>query len=264
MTGRIVYFHGQPGSPAELGLVGAADLAARLGVQAADRALDAPAPGFQGRIAATAAALAANASPVRLIGFSLGAFVAMEVALRLADTAPDLPVSLDLVSPAGPLALGDFLPRMAGGPVFRLARDAPAAFDALTAVQGLVAGLAPGWLVGRLFAGATGPEATLTADPDFRRGMARMVRGTLSRGAAIYRQDMQAYATQDAARLARLHRPVRIWQGRDDTWTPPQMAEALARALPDVRSLTWLDGLSHYSTLQQALPRILGPDLSPR
>ena len=67
-----------------------------------------------------------------------------------------------------------------------------------------------------------------------------------------------------AARLARLHRPVRIWQGRDDTWTPPQMAEALARALPDVRSLTWLDGLSHYSTLQQALPRILGPDLSPR
>ena len=42
------------------------------------------------------------------------------------------------------------------------------------------------------------------------------------------------------------------------------MAEALARALPDVRSLTWLDGLSHYSTLQQALPRILGPDLSPR
>ena len=171
MTGRIVYFHGQPGSPAELGLVGAADLAARLGVQAADRALDDPAPGFQGRIAATAAALAAHASPVRLIGFSLGAFVAMEVALRLADTAPDLPVSLDLVSPAGPLALGDFLPRMAGGPVFRLARDAPAAFDALTAVQGLVAGLAPGWLVGRLFAGATGPEALpkLAINPNGRR-----------------------------------------------------------------------------------------------
>jgi pimeloyl-ACP methyl ester carboxylesterase len=263
MTGQIVYFHGQPGSPAELTLIGAGALAEQAGLQAADRALQDPGPGFQGRISAEAAALAAQARPVQLIGFSLGAFVAMEVALRLAELAPSLPVRLDLISPAGPLALGDFLPGMAGGPLFRLARDAPAAFAAVTRLQGVGAGLVPGWLVGLLFTGAAGPEAALTAMPAFRRGAAQMVRGALGPGATIYRQDILAYVAQDPARLSRLDRPVRIWQGREDTWTPPAMADALARTLPDVRSLTYLDGLSHYSTLQRALPRILGPDPGP-
>ncbi len=257
MDSRIVYFHGQPGGPVELDLVGAGALAARAGVVATDRASDDPAPGFSGRISATAAALAAQSSPVQLIGFSLGAFVAMEVALCLADLAPALPVRLDLISPAGPLSLGDFLPRMAGGPLFRLARDAPAAFAAVTAVQGGVAALAPGWLTGQLFAGASGAEAALTGTPAFRRGAAQMVRGSLARGAKIYRQDILAYVAQDPDRLARLRRPVRIWQGRADTWTPPAMAEALARTLPGLHCLNGLDGLSHYSTLRDALPRCL-------
>jgi pimeloyl-ACP methyl ester carboxylesterase len=263
LTDRIVYFHGQPGSPAELTLVGAGALAERAGLHAADRALQDPVPGFHGRISAEAAALAAQTRPVHLIGFSLGAFVAMEVALRLAEQAPSLPVRLDLISPAGPLALGDFLPGMAGGPLFRLAREAPAAFAAVTRLQGVAAGLAPGWLVGQLFAGASGAEAALTSMPVFRRGAGGMVRGALGQGATIYRQDILAYVAQDPARLSRLGRPVRIWQGREDTWAPPAMADALARALPDVRNLTYLDGLSHYSTLQRALPRILEPDLGP-
>ncbi len=263
MTGRIVYFHGQPGSPAELTLVGGGALAERAGLQAPDRALQDPVPGFHGRISAEAGALAAQARALHLIGFSLGAFVAMEVALRLAEQAPSLPVRLDLISPAAPLALGDFLPGMAGGPLFRLARDAPAAFSAVTLLQGAVAGVVPGWLVSRLFAGATGPEAALTAMPVFRRGAAQMVGGALGQGATIYRQDILAYVAQDPARLSRLDRPVRIWQGREDHWTPPAMADALARILPDVRSLTYLDGLSHYSTLQRSLPRILEPDLGP-
>ena len=90
-----------------------------------------------------------------------------------------------------------------------------------------------------------------------------MYRGCLARGAKIYRQDILAYVAQDPAGIARLRRPVRIWQGREDTWTPPAMAEALGRTLPDLRNLTWFEGLSHYSTLQQALPRILEPDLCP-
>jgi pimeloyl-ACP methyl ester carboxylesterase len=263
MSDRIVYFHGQPGSPVELALVGAAGLTARAGVQAVDRASQNPTPGFHGRIAAETAALAARSTPVHLIGFSLGAFVAMELAICLAEAAPALPVRLDLVSPAGPLPLGDFLPRMSGGPVFRLARDAPAGFAAVTRLQGTVAALASGWLVGQLFAGATGAEAMLTSTPAFRRGAGQMVRGALARGAMIYRQDVLAFVGQDATRLSQLQRPVRIWQGREDTWTPPAMADALARALPDVRNLTYLDGLSHYSTLQQALPRILEPELGP-
>ncbi len=254
MADRIVYFHGQPGGPAELALAGGADVAARASVEAGDRARQDPALGFAGRIAAQAQSLSGSPAPLRLIGFSLGAFVAMEVAMRLAEQAPSLPVSLELISPAAPLTLGAFLPHMAGRDVFRLARDAPAGFVAVTRFQGVAAVVAPALLVGRLFAGATGAEAALTSDPAFRCGAARMFRGALAGGARIYRQDILAYVSQDAARLSRLERPVRIWQGLDDTWTPPPMADALARALPNVTGVERLAGRSHYSTLQLALP----------
>ena len=121
---QIVYFHGQPGSPDELTLVSAVGLPP--GLFAPDRAVDRPdLPLGPWLDHLTATVLARYpAGPIRLVGFSLGAFMAIEVALRIADRE----VRLDLVSPAAPLGLGDFLPDMAGGPVFGLAARNPGLF----------------------------------------------------------------------------------------------------------------------------------------
>nr|QQZ49659.1 hypothetical protein JKL49_22710 [Phenylobacterium glaciei] len=51
---------------------------------------------------------------------------------------------------------------------------------------------------------------------------------------------------------------MRLWQGQADSWTPPAMAQALAAARPQSRTLRTFAGLSHYSTLRAALPEIFG------
>ena len=54
-------------------------------------------------------------------------------------------------------------------------------------------------------------------------------------------------------RLAGLDVPVRLHHGASDGWTPPDMAEALRRALPRGCEVEILDGLGHYSTAARVL-----------
>lgn len=90
------------------------------------------------------------AGPITLVGFWLRAFVALEVALRIADRD----VRLDLVSPATPLGLRDSLPDMAGGKVFALAARRPALYAVLSQLQGWHARLEPGAPFGQILAAA--------------------------------------------------------------------------------------------------------------
>ena len=71
-----------------------------------------------------------------------------------------------------------------------------------------------------------------------------------------YRREISGYVAQTSGRLSRLTQPVTLWQGLADTWTPPAMAQALAAARPETRTLRTFPGLPHYSTLQAALPEI--------
>lgn len=247
-----VYLHGQPGSPAELRLAG---VEPSPGLFAPDR------NGFNPALAEDAALdrLAEDVArrfpqgAIRLIGFSLGAYVAVELALRLADRGRAADLSLDLVSAAGPLALGDFLPDMAGGAVFRLARTSPPAFAALTAVQRRLAALAPGLLQRQLFATAAGADADLARDRAFQGLLREILAASLG---PVYRREVRAYARWPAERLAALTAPVALWHGEADTWAPLAMAQAVADARPASRSLTVLPGLSHYSTLKTVAPRL--------
>lgn len=253
---QYVYFHGQPGSPAEPALVGVAGLPAAL--FAADRATDRSELPMGAWLDHLTAAILARypTGPIRLVGFSLGAFIALEVALRIASRD----VRLDLVSPAAPLGLGDFLPDMAGGAVFGLAARRPALFAALTRLQGWLAWLAPGALFGQIFAGAAGADAELARDPGFQTTIKAILAHSLSGGARAYRRDVLAYVAWTPDRLAGLTHPVTLWQGEADTWTPPAMARALATALPGAPVLRTFPGLSHYSTLRAALPEIFAGD----
>ncbi|MCM0001197.1 MAG: alpha/beta hydrolase [Erythrobacter sp.] len=245
MTGsplQTVYFHGLPGSAAEL---------AGFGPEIAGRAAGFHVAARGGDFARLADGLAARLpeGPLRLVGFSLGA----AAALRVAPLVGERVAGIDLVSPAAPLQLGDFLGGMAGAPVFRAALAGAVPFAALTLVQAQVARLAPGKMAAALLAKAKGEDRALAADPRFIAALAQSLRHSLIDSRAGYASEIRAYVTDWCADLAKVRAPVAIWQGSADDWTPPAMAEALAAALPERPQVTLLPGLSHFSALRAYL-----------
>jgi pimeloyl-ACP methyl ester carboxylesterase len=248
---NVVYFHGMPGSPDELAFFSAE---ARRTWFALDRG-QLPAGLTAGerfdRLAAIVAGRARE-EPVRIVAFSLGAFVALEVASRL----PSAPLSLDLMSPAAPLQLGAFLDQMAGRAVFSLAARRPSAFRMLARAQSLAATWMPGLLVPALFASAKGRDVELRSNPAFRTCVAKALQSGLGGGRDNYVCEVEAYVRDWSSILRTVRHPVTVWQGDADNWTPRAMAEALARALPNVLAVHTSPGLSHYSTLGEAVRRL--------
>jgi pimeloyl-ACP methyl ester carboxylesterase len=250
MTGkrRIVYLHGVPGGPAELALFGGTPFAG-CDLFAPDRTA-----ATLGDVAALAAAIDARfaGQPVALVGFSLGAFVALQLAARLGDRV----TRIDLVAAAAPLESGDYLGAMAGAPVFRAARAAPWRFAALLRTQALLARVAPGLLYRIVFAGAAGADRALVGQPRFRVGIHTILANALRDGAPGYRRELLAYVAPWSAIPGKVTAPVTLWHGSEDNWAPIAMAGALAAALPNVAAVHRLAGLSHYSTLAHALGEI--------
>ena len=126
---QLVYFHGIPGSALELSLV--ADFQPPdTQVFAPDRCADSPDLDFQAYCDVLAARIIwmFPSDPIDLVGFSLGARLAIELGIRLGDRIG----AVDLIAPAAPPECGVALADMAGGAVFRLARDAPRRFASVS------------------------------------------------------------------------------------------------------------------------------------
>lgn len=190
----------------------------------------------------------------------MGGVIAIEVALRLIEVVGDRDISLDLISTPAPLSSGDFLSEMAGGMIFSLARNTPRLFRLLTGVQGMMSRLFPALLFNQIFSTATAADMALAHEPESEARLRTILANSLQRGARGYRREILAYAADDGVRLSKLDRPVRLWQGLADNWTPPGMTQQLVHALPHA-TVTTFEKLSHYSTLRAALPEIF-KDLS--
>lgn len=257
MTHRqFVYFHGIPGSALELSLV--ADFPpADTHVFAPDRGTDSPDLDFQAYCDILAARIVWTfpAGPIHLIGFSLGARLAVELAARLGDRVD----AIELIAPGASLQCGVNLADMAGGTVFRLARDAPRWFGLLTAFQRLLAKFAPALLARALFVGARGEDATLARDPEFMRAIAGILQSGYKDQAVGYAREIHAYVVPWGDRLAKITAPVTLWHGDADNWAPIAMSAWFARTLPNVRVFHRLTGKSHYSALIAALQAIADP-----
>jgi len=256
MTRRTVYLHGLPGSPAELSLAGPGSAWTDPAlVLAPDR----------NRLAEGVPALArqikawAGDSPIDLVGFSLGG----AAALRLAPQLGQQVARIDLIAPAAPLSLGHFLPDMAGGALFGMARDRPRLFALVCGVQALAARIAPALLVKALLADTRGGDAGLAREPAFRALLAAILRHTFATGASTYRAEIANYVSDWASVLDAVSHPVNIWQGDQDNWVPPQMSRALALRLSAGARLELLPGLSHYSALAWYLDRFSPGDSRP-
>lgn len=247
-----IYFHGVPGGPAELNLFGP-EISARLCKFFVARRDFSKQPPNTDRFALIANAIRQKYpdQPLQLIGFSLGAAAALRVAPLLGVQVE----GIELISPAAPLDLGEYLGEMAGAPVFRCAKNYPIAFNALSKGQSWLAKASPFTLYSALFSSAQGADIDLRDDPQFRSLMAHQLRKCLVSSLDTYRSEIRLYVGDWSQLLSKVTQPVSIFHGRSDNWSPVEMASDLAKTLPNCKSLEIMDGHSHYSTLKACLQK---------
>jgi len=250
----VIYFHGTPGSPDECELFDFYGKQHNLTIICYDRStID---PRLQGsayyRRIADEIAKRVGANPVDFIGFSIGAFIALQVCRAMDGNVR----SLHLVSAAAPLDAGNFIDAAAGKAVFRLAQNHPLAFLSLARMQGWLASMFPGLLLRMLFSSALAEDQALVADQGFRTTMIRTLKTCFNRDSLGYARDVIAFVQPWKATLADISVDAHIWHGEEDNWSPVAMAVYLESALPSCSKITVLEGLSHYSCLYRAAPTI--------
>ncbi|OEC62094.1 alpha/beta fold hydrolase [Pseudomonas sp. ENNP23] len=240
-----LYFHGTPGCAREACWLEAA--AQRYGIHllALDRA--SLAPGRTGHdYLHTLIDWAANTldgQPASLVGFSIGA----HLALRVAAALPDADLQCLLVSAAAPLEWPQSWDGMgAGRHTFRLAQRHPERLARIARLQCTLARHAPGLLARLLFQGVGRAERHLAREQ--RPRLKAVLEGALVEGPSAYLRDVQLYCQPWADELDNLAAPVSLWHGEDDRWAPPGMARGLVQHLR-AATLRWQPGLGHYGTL---------------
>lgn len=191
-------------------------------------------------------------TPIRFVGFSLGAYVALEVAHRMGPHV----TSIDLVSAAAPLTTGDYLSGMAGESVFRSARRSEVILQAMVALQSLAVRVWPTLLFKELFRTAQGADRALANKLEFRAAIVRTLKDCFAGDTLNYRRELAGYVRDWSAILPQIKQPVALWHGDVDNWAPPAMAHALSRLLPNVTAVHMLKDQSHYSTLQTYLSQV--------
>ncbi|QSA95473.1 alpha/beta fold hydrolase [Methylococcus sp. EFPC2] len=253
--GRIVvYFHGVPGAQDECSIFDLEGKNHGLTFVCLDRFSVDPSVNGEAyyRLLATEISRIASGKQVDVVGFSIGAFIALQTIRYMANGVGNL----HLVSAAAPLETGNYLEAMAGKQVFKLAKAAPALFVLLSYWQGLLAWLSTDALFRLLFASAVGEDKVLATDSEFRAGIAEVLKACFVGRARGYARDIGLYVLPWESTLAEVSVTTHIWHGADDNWSPPLMAEYLKSAIPGCISAKIFNGLSHYSCLYRAAPEI--------
>lgn len=250
----MVYFHGAPGSVAECAVFDQYAKDNQLRFICFDRfSIDSALRGsLYYQHLSDAVKKIANGQQVDVVGFSIGAHVAIEVCLLLGDRVR----SLHLVSAAAPLDAGEFLDKMAGKIIFSLAAKHPLIFSLVSRWQGLLARFAPNALYTMLFASATGGDRVLSENSDFRHVILSVLDSSFQISVKGYMRDVQQYVKPWKKSVSTLATTSSIWHGSTDNWSPVEMAHYLSEALVDCSGVELMEGLSHYSCLFEAAPKI--------
>jgi pimeloyl-ACP methyl ester carboxylesterase len=197
---------------------------------------------------------AANAPEgIHIIGFSLGAMTAIKVAAQ----RPNSVTKMTLIAPAAPLELGNFLPHMAGGPVFKMAMRGDFLFKVFTSLQRLGVAAAHNKILQIMFDGSPQADLALLSDPGFRAELLTGLKESLGPFNRSYRAAVRAYVEPWAHYIQNIKCPVTIHHGKDDNWAPIEMSFAIEKVIASDVDIITYDGLGHYAVLHRALPHLL-------
>ena len=178
-------------------------------------------------------------------------------ALKLAAHFPENVSRLSLISPAAPLELGDFLPSMAGRPVFNMALKGAGAFAVFTAFQWLGVRIAPNRIIQTMFAGSPEADVALLLDDSFQAALLYGLKRSLGQESRLYRRAILTYVQPWAHILGGITCPVTLHHGALDNWTPLSMTHALEGEIGSSVDVKIYERLGHYAALQTALPLCL-------
>ncbi len=249
----VIYFHGVPGALAEASIFDEHAKKHHLRLICLDRFSVDVALDRTGYVASLAREIdvLADGKPVDIIGFSLGTYVALEVVMAVHGQVGQV----HLVSCAAPLDSGDYLSQMAGGTVFRLAKKNPVLFSLLTRCQKALAIVAPWALFRMLFSGSAGEDRSLGKQVDFKRYMTAVLADCFRNHVSGYARDVEGYVRWPD-NFYSMDCTVDLWHGTQDNWSPPSMAIYFSQSIPGATPVHSMEGLSHYSCLYAAAPKI--------
>jgi len=248
----VVYFHGAPGAMEECAVFDMYAKDHNLHIVCFDRfALDSSLSreDYFHHLVVQIESLAGG-KQADIIGFSIGTYIALEVAALLNKQVRQI----HLISCVAPLYLGNFLDHMAGGLVFKLAMHKSSIFSLLTQFQSMIARLAPSMLVNMLFATAAGKDKELIQQSDFKKHIIGVLKQCFKYRAKGYIRDITYYVKW--RELKEYNTSIQLWHGIEDNWSPPAMADSLANTITSNVSVEKMKGLSHYSCLDEAAPKI--------
>lgn len=250
----IIYFHGVPGAPEECAIFDLYGKENGLTFMCFDRfSVDSSIDGeAYYQFLAKEILKKAAGDKVDVIGFSMGAFIALQTCRYMVNEVRNL----HLISAAAPLEAGDFLNAMAGKHVFQLAKAFSVVFVLLSYWQGLLALLFPNALFRLLFANTAGGDRALVVNRGFQSNIIKTLRSCFIGRVQGYTRDIKAYVHPWKTTLAEISVNTHIWHGAEDNWSPKLMAEYLKSAIPSCSHIEILDGLSHYSCLYESAPKI--------
>lgn len=250
----VIYFHGAPGSPEECAVFDEHAKEHRLKVICFDRfSVDSSVKGedYYKYLARVIEEVSSGKS-VDIIGFSIGCHAAIKTCTYLGKSAQNL----HLVSAAAPLECGDYLDEMAGKVVFSIAMKQPIVFKMLSYWQALLSKAVPAILYKMLFASAAGEDLNLSKTKAFQDYISSILSHCFNSNTTGYIREINQYVTPWSDAVLTCRADTHIWQGSDDNWSPVGMAAYLHEHIPAKSHLELMEGLSHYSCLYAAAPKI--------
>lgn len=250
----VFYFHGVPGAPQEIKLFEPYADKYNLRIICLDRfSIDRSIHGeeyFQ--VIAKKIDEIAQGAPVKFIGFSIGCSVAIRVAPLLVTKVS----RLLLISLAAPLQGGDFLKKMAGAPVFKLARSRKMLFYCLSYFQRILSIALPSLLFSSLFSSANGKDKELRASAEFKQFAKLLYSKCFGAGFYGYTRDAILYSSSWTISPHVGNCPVSIWHGGSDNWSPVEMAHYLASKIASNSDVHVMPRHSHYSCLLESAQEV--------
>ncbi|MFK7842192.1 MAG: alpha/beta fold hydrolase, partial [Sphingorhabdus sp.] len=222
---QIVYFHGVPGSAEECLLFDVSTSSASHDIFVPDRSIAAATQSLDDHFNGLAQQITKRfpEGQIDIIGFSLGAYIACELSARLAGRID----RIDLISAGAPLQWGDYLDKMAGKQVFKMARDRPKAFKLLVRAQALMAKYLPGLFCKTLFASAQAGDAALLSDEQFVQMMQRNMKRAFADRGESYILEITGYTGDWEPKVDPEQHRITLWHGVQDNWSPIAMARDL-------------------------------------